>query len=295
MVFNARVVQILIASPSDTAGERHFVRQSIEDWNALHGENGLIFLPLLWERDATPEMSDRAQGVINRQLVDRCDMLIGLFWTRLGTPTEEGDSGTAEEIERCIAQGKPVAIYFSDVPIVVGSVDLEEYGRLQDFRTDLEGRGLIDTYARIEDLLPKVHALLTRHARDTFQVDAPEAPESKEATSTQLLARVETEREMSGFAKNGKPRYRTRRTLILENRGTTTAQNVQFKFEAPGATYETLPHVHGADEPASHFAPGTDLTYPLSVHTGTVAQANLILTWREGEEDRQSVQTIRLF
>jgi hypothetical protein len=69
-----------------------------------------MLLPVMWERDATPDLGDRPQGIINRQLVDVCDVLIGTFWAKLGTPTSEAESGTAEEIERFIKAGKPVLI-----------------------------------------------------------------------------------------------------------------------------------------------------------------------------------------
>ena len=43
-----------------------------------------------------PQMGDRPQELINKQLVGHCDLLIGSFWTRLGTPTGRAESGTAE-------------------------------------------------------------------------------------------------------------------------------------------------------------------------------------------------------
>jgi hypothetical protein len=39
--------------------------------------------------------------------------LIGVFWTRVGTPTGIAESGTLEEIERVAAEGKLVMLYFS--------------------------------------------------------------------------------------------------------------------------------------------------------------------------------------
>jgi hypothetical protein len=120
--FDARVVRVLIASPGDTVNERQVLRGALEDWNGINADQGVMVLPLMWERDATPEMGDRPQGVINRQLVDLADLLIGVFWTRLGTPTSEAESGTVEEIERCIEAGNPVLLYFSSKPVVLASV-----------------------------------------------------------------------------------------------------------------------------------------------------------------------------
>jgi hypothetical protein len=98
-------VRVLIASPGDTVTERKLVREALEDWNSLHAENhGVMVLPLMWERDATPDMRDRPQGVINRQLVDSADMLIGIFWTRLGASQR---AYAARVPQRRCARGTP--------------------------------------------------------------------------------------------------------------------------------------------------------------------------------------------
>ncbi len=56
---------------------------------------------------------DRPQGIINNQVVRNCDMLIGAFWTRLGSPTGVEESGTVEEIKWFLKQQKPVMLYYS--------------------------------------------------------------------------------------------------------------------------------------------------------------------------------------
>lgn len=94
VTYQATVVRVLIASPGDTVNERRVLREVIEDWNSLNGDQGVFLQTLRWEGDATPELGgNRAQGVINRQLVDSADMLVGVFWTRLGTPTSEAGLG----------------------------------------------------------------------------------------------------------------------------------------------------------------------------------------------------------
>src|SRR5438270_8352332 len=40
--------------------------------------------PLRWETHTAPEYGRRPQEVINRQIVDHCDFLVGVFWTRVG-------------------------------------------------------------------------------------------------------------------------------------------------------------------------------------------------------------------
>jgi hypothetical protein len=82
--------------------------------NAQHADaEGVVLLPVKWETHALPTAGVRPQAAINEQLVDRCDMLVGMFWTRLGTSTGVAQSGTVEEIDRFVAAGKPALLYFS--------------------------------------------------------------------------------------------------------------------------------------------------------------------------------------
>lgn len=147
------IFRILIASPSDCVHERKIIPEVINSWNAINSMNtGAIIEPVMWETHTRPEMGDRPQGIVNRQIVDNCDILVGTFWTRFGTPTGEADSGTVEEIERFREEGKPVMLYFSSVPVIPESIDPEQYESLTNYRNQLQEEGLIWTYESISDL-----------------------------------------------------------------------------------------------------------------------------------------------
>ena len=178
MPFSANVIRVRIASPGDVVNERRLCRTVIDDWNSMHAEQGVVLIPLGWDTDATPEMGDRPQGVLNRQLVEQADVLIGLFWTRLGTPTGEAESGTVEEIEECIKAGKPVRLYFSNTPVVPGSIDLGQFERLRDARADFETRGYVGSFASEHELYRLLMADLTRTVRDHFGLSLVEPDES---------------------------------------------------------------------------------------------------------------------
>ncbi|MGW6932811.1 hypothetical protein ACWGE0_22335 [Lentzea sp. NPDC054927] len=67
MPFDARVFQILIASPGDVQAERDTITEVIHEWNYLNSrEKGIVLLPLRWETHAAPELNERPQVVINR-------------------------------------------------------------------------------------------------------------------------------------------------------------------------------------------------------------------------------------
>ena len=156
MSYDARVFNVMIASPSDVASERTIVREVIYDWNAVHSEReNIVLLPVGWESHTSPEMGDRAQAIINRQTLDKCDLLVGIFGTRIGSETGEYASGTIEEIERHIALGKPAMVYFSKQLGDSDSFDKDQYAKLEALRQDYESRGLYEIYDSDSDFREK--------------------------------------------------------------------------------------------------------------------------------------------
>ena len=92
-------------------------------------------------------------------MVAHCDLLIGAFWTRLGTPTGAAESGTAEEIEHFREAKKPVLLYFSSAPVVPESIDVEQYKALTEYRKHLNQQGLYFKY----ESLSEFREMLQRH------------------------------------------------------------------------------------------------------------------------------------
>lgn len=135
MAYTATVIPVMIASPGDVFEEREIVRAAIHDWNDVNAATSKVMLaPVGWDTHASPELGSRPQELINSRLLKNCDLLIGVFWTRLGTPSGEADSGTVEEIEKHVAAGKPAMIYFSSRPVAPESIDQVQYAKLSEFR-----------------------------------------------------------------------------------------------------------------------------------------------------------------
>ena len=91
-------------------------------------------------------MDGKPQSLINNQILKNADLLIGVFWTRIGTPTYEYESGTVEEIKKHIEADKPAMVYFSNQPVKPDSINLNQYEKLKEFKKWCEGKGIIDTY-----------------------------------------------------------------------------------------------------------------------------------------------------
>lgn len=160
MSFSARVFRILIASPSDVTEEREIAVRTIQEWNDLNSaERQLVLLPIRWETHSAPEYGKRPQEVINRQVVDTCDLMVGVFWTRVGSPTGIAESGTIEEIERVANKGKPIMLYFSQAKQDPEKIDIDQLSKLREFKKKTFPNALIQTYADLIEFKDK----LTKH------------------------------------------------------------------------------------------------------------------------------------
>lgn len=173
MSYTANTFNVMIASPGDVASERAIIRDVVYEWNAVHsGTRKIVLLPVGWETHSSPEMGAPAQQIINRQVLNKCDFLVGVFWTRLGTPTEKHLSGTVEEIEEHIASGKPAMLYFSSQPVAMDTVDLDQIQKLKAFKQSCQSRGLYEGYDSHGEFKEKFyrHLQLKLNEHPLFQV-----------------------------------------------------------------------------------------------------------------------------
>lgn len=161
MSYTSTTFNVMIASPGDVTAERAIVRDVVYEWNAVNSHTRKsVLLPTGWESHSAPSMSAPAQTVINEQVLADCDLLVGVFWTRIGTATEQYASGTVEEIERHIASGKPAMLYFSSQPVAIDTVDMDQINRLRKFKESCQKRGLYESYDSHVDFKAKFYRQL---------------------------------------------------------------------------------------------------------------------------------------
>ncbi len=219
MSFEARVLSVLIASPGDT---RDVVEAAIQSWNRDRARaQKVVLLPLRWEFDAVPELGSDVQAIINKQLVDEADIVIGLFHSRLGRPTPRGVSGTVEEIERSMERGACVHVFFSEMPLP-RDVDPEQLKSLREFQAKLQEQGLVGSYASHEDLSAKIRTCLEQDV-DNFVPAIPPGvilPLPSAAPRAILRGRHESTSR--------------RDRLVVENLGTAAAEDVTVEIEPIG-------------------------------------------------------------
>lgn len=174
MTYNATVIRVMIASPGDIDSEKKVIRDVLNEWNAINSDRRrTVLLPVAWETHSVPEMGDRPQAIINKKLGD-CDLLVGVFWTRIGTPTGDYESGTVEEIYEHIKAGKPAMIYFSSALVKPG-YDSTQFSKLRDFKSWCETHGLYETYSDINDFRDKFYRQLQLKLNEDYFIKASQA------------------------------------------------------------------------------------------------------------------------
>jgi hypothetical protein len=182
----ATILNVLIASPSDVSAERDAVESAIQEWNGNHHERmGIMLQAVRWETHSYPASGDRPQAILNKQIVESGDVLIGIFGYKLGTPTGKAQSGTIEEIEEFRKAGKYVALYFStgDVP---RRADRDQLKALEDYQRERQKDTLYATFQSTAELrqlvtqhLPKIVAQVSRGLEDL----APSTPSTQTHSS----------------------------------------------------------------------------------------------------------------
>lgn len=152
----------LLISPSDVDEEREALQTVVNNWNAHVGKMLRVRVELVrWETHSSPDLAGIPQEVLNSQIVDDCDLGIAIFWSRVGTPTRQHQSGSLEEIRRLLDQGRRVMGYLKNDPIPKERIDTVQLDRLKEIESDLKGRGILWTFNGTGELREKVQLHLT--------------------------------------------------------------------------------------------------------------------------------------
>lgn len=277
---------MLIASPSDLRDERDLVERAIHKWNAVHSSHmGVVLLPVRWETNASAEMGASAQDVINRQIVDDSDVLIGFFWTRLGTPTASHSSGTAEELGRVLDAGKSAALFVSRRPADPHLVDQDQLTALKDFLDTQRANGLVVEFQSPEELAGQVIDSLTRIVHERF-ANTP-VPVAVPAA----LAMAEVQAEHLGHGNDHR--------LVVQNVGTGEARQVTVETVATGqdgGAGGTGWHLMEGDKPIEFLPPAASFSFAVPIHFGMSSRVNCTVRWvNPDDSEGSSRQTLSFY
>ena len=199
---NAKILRVVVASPNDVQQERDVLDDVVTEVNrGVAADRGIRLEVTRWETDAYPGFHpEGAQGLIDPVLrITDCDLLIGIFWKRFGTPTSDAESGTEHEIQMAYdawkRSGAPqIMVYFNERPAAPSSsAELDQWAHVLRFKESFPKDGLWWAYKGHTQFEKLVRNHLTQYIRDHFSLlkDAPE-----QGTSADSWARTRPERQM---------------------------------------------------------------------------------------------------
>ncbi len=172
-----RTLRVVLASPSDVQPERDVLPSVIEELNRGFGEVLGVDLKLYrWETDAYPGFHPEGpQGLIDSILrIDDCDLLIGIFWKRFGTPTKSAGSGAEHEFLTAYeawkkARRPQIMMYFKEAPYSPKTrEETEQWGKVLDFKANFPNEGLWWPFIETGEFEKLVRQHLSDWLRDNF-------------------------------------------------------------------------------------------------------------------------------
>lgn len=147
------VYDMLLSCPRDVLDLKDTIDACVKSFNASIGEVNNVRIELKhWSTDSFSQSGDKPQNILNRQFVEDCDLCVALLGIRFGTPTDNYDSGTEEEIEKMLEQGKQVFLYFVERNVDPSKIDLEQYKKVQEFKKKYADKGVYTIVKSVEEL-----------------------------------------------------------------------------------------------------------------------------------------------
>ncbi len=169
-----QILRIVVASPGDVQAERDALTTVVEELNrGIAGDRDLRLELARWETDAYPGFHPEGpQGLIDPILkIEDCDVLIGIFWKRFGTPTKNAGSGTEHEFLKAYDAWKQnqrpqIMVYFNQKPYTPKSkAEIDQWGQVLEFQERFPKEGLRWSYNGRTQFERLVRAHLTQFVR----------------------------------------------------------------------------------------------------------------------------------
>lgn len=297
MAYPTLALHLLISAPGDVPLEdMAVIRRTISQWNLNLGRVvGLTVLPVSWTEHAVAEFGERPQAILNHQIVEEADLAVVLFHDRLGTPTGEAESGTAEEIKVLVETGKSVAVLVNSAPRVpLKGGALDERQRLDAYLEELRKTALVFEYAHGGDLVGHLNNFLSRATaqfQQSVEASKDEEPDGLDP-SEGVWPRAEV-RESVNTDSKGHLKTQRHWSLVLHNTSRGPAFDVDFDFK--NLPENALFRVHREDGPLGTIPPGQEARFPLLLAMGSTDAVDCVVTWTSAagntRETRATVRT----
>ncbi len=297
MAYPTLALHLLISAPGDVPTEdMAVIRKTISQWNLNLGRVvGLTVLPVSWTEHAVAEFGERPQAILNHQIVEEADLAVALFYDRLGTPTGEAESGTAEEIKALVEAEKSVAVLVNSAPRApLSGPALDERQRLNAYLEELRKTALVFEYAHGGDLVGHLNNFLSRATAQFQQSVESSKNEEREGSdpSEGVWPRVEVRESVKTDSKG---RVRTQRnwSLVLHNTSRGPASEVDFVFD--NLPEDAFFQAHREEGSLGTIPPGQEARFPLLLAMGSPDAVNCVVTWTDvAGHVRETRATVRI-
>lgn len=273
MPYSATIYQVLLSSPSDLpAQHKEIITNAMQIWNATTGRISKIhFSATDWKTGVNPTFGIHPQQVINDAIVDSSDLSIVVFTGKLGTPTDNFESGTVEEIERLFQAGKQVAVFVNRLSMPDAGVDqAKDKLKLEEFLESIRTKCFYKEYSTLEELTQSINALLQSTALSASANILQENKQIKhqetdlDNPSLGVWASIKNERYQE-TDNRGRLKTKTRSLLTLENLTSVPVRNVRYQFlQQDGQPDKLFDLVTGGElQPAGSLKPNGEAEFKI--------------------------------
>lgn len=186
MVDRAQTIEVVIASPSDLEAERRAIPNLFVQWNRAN--RGIHLTPVMWETSSVPAYGDHPQHILDDQMIERADLLVALFWSKIGSPTPSASSGTIEEIREFIRRKGPkrVMVYFCTRHVAQSpdEIDPTAIALIKEFKTEIRSQCLYREFRETAEFEKYLYQHLDIKTDELLRGFLP-TPEEQEAGETE--------------------------------------------------------------------------------------------------------------
>jgi HEAT repeat protein len=179
------ILRVVVASPGDVQAERDLLPGVIDELNrGIAADRNLSLELVRWETDAYPGFHlEGPQSLIDSVLkIEDCNILIGIFWKRFGTPVMDANSGTEHEFrtayEAWRQKSSPqIMVYFNQKPYNPNSSkESEQWTQVLKFKENFPEGGLWWKYEGEADFERKLRNHLTQFIRNHHPNNVKSSP-----------------------------------------------------------------------------------------------------------------------
>ena len=191
-------INIFISCPGDITDELNSIELIVKEINKTFGElNGFALRIVHWSEDTYTDIGEDGQEIINNQI--EYDILVGILWMRLGTPTKRDKSGTVEEINRAIVNpNKQQLIYFKTTsPNNINAINTSDLNEIRIFKKELSDKLLYKEFESVEKFETLFRLNLSNLIKDKFllkkekQFDNNDSSNSVEIVSSKKVSKYQ--------------------------------------------------------------------------------------------------------